>query len=196
MTQQGFLTKKPKLFGSSEDSIGIIATVAVAGLGGSLSLATGDTDAAFNAGATSIGAGQAPSTNAGDVAVTVSVINSNSIVVFAIGGGASDSGGFQNVSFNVEESSVVKASTGLNQSAVAFNIYGYAAIAIIFNVSIGSHTYDIIRTSGTIHATKVTVEVIEVNDTHAGNIAVEATATKQINAADSHDTKNSNIIKG
>ena len=126
--------------------------------------------------------------------MTISVSNINSIVVFAIGGAAHNSGGFQPISFNVEESAVVKASTGLINGAVAFNMYGYAGTAIIFNVSVGSHTYNIIRTSGTIHATEVTVEVIEVSDTHAGNIATPATATKQVNSPDTHNTKSKGII--
>lgn len=192
-----FPNKKPKLDGAGEDSIGIINTVAVAGLGGSLSLSDGDTDVNGRGGSGSASAGQSPSASAGDVSVTVNVVKPNSIVVFAITGSTSGSGSNSPMTFNVEESAVLIASTGSVNPFIAINLYGYSSMIILFNVGAGSHTYDISKTGGiALGILAVTVEVIEVNDTHVGNISTPATATKQINAVDSHGTKNTHLING
>ncbi len=189
------VNRKPTLFGEGEDSVGIIDTPATAGLGGGLSITDGNTDTDQQNSGTSSSAGSSPDENGPipNPQVIITISNNNSTVGLAISGGFS-SGSSASVNVTVEESAVVKAS-GLLTMNRTFNLNLGVLLLYVHGVSAGAHTYDIVWGGGTKPGVgKVDAKVAEVNDSHAGTIATSATATKQVNVADSHTTHEGEIL--
>ncbi|MCZ6583048.1 MAG: hypothetical protein O6761_07765 [Thaumarchaeota archaeon] len=198
-----FPNKKPKLFGSGEDSIGIIDTPAVAGLAGSLAIE--DTSIFGIITSLSLRTTQLFVTSDLDSLVVSGIVNNtNKIHITARMWGRILSGSTGDAVFELREGSTVLGSQDLTtpDSNLEINVD-------LTNVSSGSHTYTTrIRfiTGGYQYSTNagidtpsqlshsITVAVSDYNDTHAGSIDTAAIAGKQINAADSHTTKQTEVI--
>lgn len=142
-----------------------------ANLSGSLSESIGDDqDSNFgtSSGLPSISSNVTQSDNIPNGQVTVNVVKDGSIVIIAVGVSTGQNNG---PIFDIEEATVVKGSGSIFVTGI-FQTKGGVDMVILFNVSAGNHTYDIIwttnrnKTSGFVQAI-----VIEVDDTHAANLS-------------------------
>lgn len=200
-----FPTRKPRLFGAGEDSIGIIDTPAVAGLGGSLVVEDVNIELSIPFDSGELSSSQT-STTGTIVSATITPINAtNKVRIIArIDAGSGTSDGV----IEIREDSTVLVDQLIDQGAspVIFTL-----TVDLENVSVSAHTYTMrIRsisgnsfqygnggttdTNPDVIAPELTVAVTDFDDTHVGTIATPATATKQINTPDSHSTKRTEVI--
>ena len=196
-----FPNAKSPIFGEGEDSIGIIDTVAVAGLSGTISQAENTTgEDADKFGGFAIFAGRAngkiwpsgPGTNQSSVTVTTPA--DSLVVVAGFGAGWLPGSGSGTMSVRV-----LDGSTTLKTATLSTGNTNDAELSVLFvGVPLsGSRTYNVQcwNTSGdALMHTSIRVSHVQFTDTHAGIITTPATATKQINAADSHTTREISVL--
>lgn len=175
------------LFGDGEDSVGIIVTPAVAGLSGSATQAAGSGVIDTQAGGSILGTANERFTEHPTNSTTLSVNvtpPANSVAVIVISG-------FVGTGGNTSAANLRRGSTILSGTSIGSN-----ASFVDLTPGTTATTYNLIvtGTSAFLVFSNISVRFITLTDTHAGFIETVAIAGKQINAADSHTTREISVL--
>lgn len=199
-----FVNKRSILFGEDEDSEGIIDTVAIPGLDGVLVVQNVNIQLSspFDSGELS---GSQSATTGTLVSATITPTSATNKVRITARIDAGSGTGVPVI--EIREGSTVLVDTDVDQGATPVI---YTLSVDLTDVSVAAHTYTLrIRfisgsfqygnggttdTNPDVIAPLLVVALTDFADTHAGSIATPATATKQINVADSHTTKDSEVL--
>lgn len=197
-----FPNKNPKLFGSGEDSIGIIDQSAIAGLIGDLIMskvldsgqqqfnATVQSQQVFSRAQISAGSGVAKITFSNILTPTEKstlVIVVASATFIPVSGTSTKPWLLKRDTTQIDSFSLQSADNNSTNADIR--------IFVDVNPTAGTHTYTLVENNAnTFGGITAQLFFIQGTDTHAAEITTPATATKQINSPDSHRTQQTEVI--
>lgn len=190
-----FPNAKSPLFGAGEDSIGIITTPAVAGLTGSSSINTTEQSGGSVSGGSTF-AGNTSYTNFIDEVTLFSTnitLTANQQVVIAISASTRQDGAGNAVPLDVYRDTTLLFTATAPKNSTVLDLF-------VDNPGAGTFSYNVEPNTagGTAQLRNVQTRfiILTLNDDHEGFIQSVAIAGKQINAADSHTTREISVLPG
>jgi len=196
MSTDVFPNKRPKLFGAGEDSIGVIDEVAQPGLTGVATLDE-DSNAGQDGRDSNVSGLTTESRNTGllnrVVATFADIVTpADSVIILVVA-----MSGLEAASVNKDwqwQRDSIDYLDGFTLSG-ASDMTNELKVLVDNSPDAGTHTYTLLEDDANQYgAVKCEITFVKLTDTHQGIIAVPATAIKQIITADSHTTKQTEVI--